>query len=123
VKTLSAVATDSDSGSTELFIAVLVFGLLVLAVIATVQALKDRGLTENFVKLYGLLFVGTVATAVIFAGVNSEVRTGAYTILGTIAGYLAGGKIKTAQADLLDKDGKVPQPAEEDDDDEEKGGA
>jgi hypothetical protein len=119
MKTLSAVTTDS--GSTELFIAVLVFGLLTLAAVATVQSLKQRGLTENFVKLYGLLFVGTVATAVIFAGVNSEVRTGAYTILGTIAGYLAGGKIKTAQADLLDKDGKMPQPA--DDDDDEKEGA
>ncbi len=46
-------------------------------------------------KLFGLLFIGTLATAITFAGVDSETRTGAYTILGTIAGYLAGSRVQT----------------------------
>jgi hypothetical protein len=84
-----------NSESTELFIATLAFGVLALAGTAVVQGLKGRALTANFVKLFGLLFIGTLATAITFAGVDSETRTGAYTILGTIAGYLAGSRIQT----------------------------
>jgi len=59
---------------------------------AVVQGLKGRALTGNFVKLFGLLFIGTLATAITFAGIEGGTRTGAYTILGTIAGYLAGSR-------------------------------
>lgn len=83
----------ANPDSTALFVATLVFGVLALGVTAAVQIVKGRGLTGNFVKLFGLLFIGTLATAITFAGVDSGTRTGAYTILGTIAGYLAGSRI------------------------------
>jgi hypothetical protein len=86
---------DVNSQSTELFIATLAFGVLALAGTALVQGRKGQALTANFVKLFGLLFIGTLATAITFAGVGSETRTGAYTILGTIAGYLAGSRVQT----------------------------
>jgi hypothetical protein len=79
-----------NTESTELFIATLAFGLLALATTACVQIVKGKGLSSNFVRLFGLLFVATLAAAITFAGIDSETRTGAYTILGTIAGYLAG---------------------------------
>jgi hypothetical protein len=82
-----------DSQNTDLFIATLVFGTTALAGTAIVQGLRGRALTGNFVKLFGLLFIGTLAAAITFAGVDSETRTGAYTILGTIAGYLAGSRV------------------------------
>ena len=67
--------------------------------VAAIQFKLRRGMTRNFVKLFGLLFIGTVAGAITFTGIDSGTRTGAYTILGTIAGYLAGGKIETGPAD------------------------
>ncbi len=92
VKGLAPVVKASTN-STELFIATLFFGVLALGATAAVQIFKKRGLTGNFVKLFGLLFIGTLATAITFAGIDSETRTGAYTILGTIAGYLAGSRV------------------------------
>jgi hypothetical protein len=85
--------------STEVCIAILVFGSVSLLAVAVIQVSLRRGMTKNFVKLFGLLFIGTVAGAITFTGIDSGTRTGAYTILGTIAGYLAGGKIETGPAD------------------------
>lgn len=94
---LRDMGDDVKNGSTELFIATLTFGLLALTGTAVVQGLKGRALTGNFVKLFGLLFFGTLATAITFAGIDGSTRTGAYTILGTIAGYLAGSRPQPAK--------------------------
>ena len=78
---------------TKLLIVILVFGAIGLITTAVVQTRKN-GLTPiYFVKLFGLVFIGTLAAAIVFVHIDSEARTGAYTILGTIAGYLAGSKI------------------------------
>lgn len=92
----AATVGESSADNTDLFIATLAFGVLALGGTVAVQIIKGRGLTGNFVKLFGLLFIGTLATAITFAGIDSETRTGAYTILGTIAGYLAGSRVGPA---------------------------
>jgi hypothetical protein len=81
------------SESTELLIGVLVFGAVALGVTAAVQIVKGKVFSANFVKLFGLVFIGSLATAIVFAKIDTEARTGAYTILGTIAGYLAGSRV------------------------------
>jgi hypothetical protein len=91
-----------NSDSTELLIAILAFG--VVALLATAYVHKQKELNVYFVKLFGLLFIGTLAAAIVFADLADETRTGAYTILGTIAGYLAGSKVPTDS----DGDGKAP---------------
>ena len=79
--------------STELLIAVLAFGALALGATAGVQIVKGKVFSANFVKLFGLVFIGTLATGIVFADIDTDTRTGAYTILGTIAGYLAGSRV------------------------------
>jgi hypothetical protein len=96
---------DSDN-TVELFIAILAFGLISLAIAAAVQVLKGNTFSPNFVKLFGLLFVASLATAITFAALDSETRTGAYTILGTIAGYLAGSRGTETGGDATDENGK-----------------
>jgi len=72
-------------------IATLVFGLF--ALLATTLVQKCDKVTVYFTKLFGLVFVATLAVAIVFADIPSDTRTGAYTILGAIAGYLAGSKV------------------------------
>ena len=55
--------------------------------------LNGEELGVYFVKLFGLLFIATLAIGIVFVEIDAEARTGAYTILGTIAGYLAGSKV------------------------------
>ncbi len=80
-----------DNTDETLLIVVLAFGAVALAGTAAVAIIRNR-LSTNFVKLFGLLFVATLATAIVFADIEDDTRTGAYTILGTIAGYLAGSR-------------------------------
>jgi hypothetical protein len=97
-----------NTDNTELLIAILAFGVLALAVSAVVQVLKGKTFSANFVKLFGLVFIATLAAAIIFADVENEARTGAYTVLGTIAGYLAGSRAQSTDP----KDGEVKDLAE-----------
>lgn len=39
--------------------------------------------------LYGLLFVAILGTVLVFISVDDESKAPAYTLLGTVAGYLA----------------------------------
>lgn len=85
-------AAETATDNTELMIAVLAFGALALLIVGAVQARRGRAMTSNFVKLYGLLFIATLATAVVFPDLSDDARTGVYTVFGTIAGYLAGAR-------------------------------
>lgn len=84
-----AVSSDNQT----LMIATLAFGLLSLVGAAGVRIFGKKEFGVYFVKLFGLLFIGTLAVAIVFADLEEGTRTGAYTILGTIAGYLAGSKV------------------------------
>lgn len=78
-----------------LLLAVLGFGTIALITTARVRTSQKREFDVFFVKLFGLLFVATLAVAVVFTDLSDDARIGAYTILGTIAGYLAGSKVPT----------------------------
>lgn len=84
-----AVSSDNQT----LMIATLAFGFLALMGAAAVRMIDKKEFGVYFVKLFGLLFIGTLAVAIVFADLEEGTRTGAYTILGTIAGYLAGSKV------------------------------
>lgn len=75
----------------------LIFGFSALMAATCVRLSgKKEGREEfgvYFVKLFGLLFVATLAIGIVFVKIDAGARTGAYTILGTIAGYLAGSKV------------------------------
>jgi hypothetical protein len=103
-KTVEAAAS---SGNNTLLIATLAFGAIALLFTSIVH--KKKSVTVYFVKLFGLVFIATLAAAIVFGGLDEETRTGAYTILGAIAGYLAGSKVEPGDGG----DGQKPKPAGE----------
>ena len=44
----------------------------------------------TFARLYGLIVVAVAGALLAFSNVNSSLATAAFTLLGTVAGYLAG---------------------------------
>jgi hypothetical protein len=73
----------------------LVFGVLAMALLAALQWVrfqKGGKFSASFMKSYGLIMVATLGCVLIFADATSEAKTGAFTLLGTIAGYLATAK-------------------------------
>lgn len=54
--------------------------------------LKRRPFSITFARLFGLLTVAVLAAALATGSVPMELGTAAFTLLGTIAGYLAGAK-------------------------------
>lgn len=82
-------AFKAGTDNTLLLKWVLIFGTAILVVAAIVQVLSGRGfVSSNFTRVYGLAFIATLGTTLAFADVGDGARTGAYTVLGTIAGYL-----------------------------------
>lgn len=88
--------TAAESASDTALLWLLIFGgsaLLVFAIIYAVQRLLRRGsFNITFARLYGLLAVAILAVGLAFAELGGESKTAAFTLLGTIAGYLAGAK-------------------------------
>lgn len=91
---LIVMVAQTQGVSTELSpVAVLWFGGACLALLAgtqLVRILKSGMFSTNFAKLYGLLFVAIMGTVLVFVNVDDESKAPAYTLLGTVAGYLAG---------------------------------
>jgi hypothetical protein len=75
---------------------VLWFGAAALTLLAFVQAVRfwkgPQGATFNpvFTKSFGLILVATLGVALALSGTDVKDANGAYTLLGIIAGYLAG---------------------------------
>ncbi len=75
----------------------LVFGGAALGVFALIYVLhrfrtKKNTFNITFARLYGLLVLAILATGLAFADIKGETLTAAFTLLGTIAGYLAGAR-------------------------------
>jgi hypothetical protein len=86
---------------------ILWFGGLALAFVGGVQLIRSfRGesFSVTFARLYGLIMLATLASVLVFADVDSSAKTGAFTLLGTIAGYLAGAR-PTGGGGAVDDDG------------------
>ncbi|MFB7874881.1 hypothetical protein ACFC06_06465 [Nocardia sp. NPDC056064] len=73
--------------------AAVVLGGIIAARVLTADRNK-RGLSAAMLKMYGLLSVGTLGLVLTVLDIDLEAKTPAYTLLGLIAGYLAGVKIE-----------------------------
>jgi hypothetical protein len=81
---VAQTATTSSVNNLHFYV-VAAFAILTLA-----SLLFLRRVTINFMVLYGLLGVAFVATLVVFAEIGETAVTSLFTLLGAIAGYLAG---------------------------------
>ena len=89
----NAVPTVGITGAT------LAFGAFALIVLGVVQAsrfkqVKGARFSPEFATSYGLILVATLGGALALSGASSETTTGAFTLFGIIAGYIAGTKAK-----------------------------
>lgn len=85
----------SETGDKLTYVPILVFGgaaLVAVAVLQGMRILQKGAFSANFTRLYGLVMIATFASVLVFADVDEQSETGAFTLLGTIAGYLAGAK-------------------------------
>jgi hypothetical protein len=87
--------TDSHR---DLTFDVLLFGLGALLANMIVMLLRlrgtsgnDRAFTPTYARVSGLIVIATLAVALALSTVEIAAKTGAFTLLGTVAGYLAAG--------------------------------
>ncbi len=103
---LQTTTTTAEPGpsaaSTGSLDQLLLFGGATLVVFALIywfsfnKNLGRRTLNVTFSRLYGLITVAVLGVALAFAAVGEQSRTAAFTLLGTIAGYLAGASPTTS---------------------------
>jgi hypothetical protein len=89
---------NGGSGSELSYEPILIFGagsLLVVGVLQGIRLIKGGKFSATFARVYGLILIATLAAALVFANVDGASKTGAFTLLGTIAGYLAGARPTT----------------------------
>jgi hypothetical protein len=97
-----AFAQASEDAEKVSYSPILWFGgiaLVVVAVIQGVRVFKGGSFGATFARMYGLILIATLAAVLVFADVDDESKTGAFTLLGTIAGYLAGARSQPATQD------------------------
>jgi hypothetical protein len=99
-------SAPAPAAGTELLLVAVAAVLLALAYVIIYYLLRRRSRPwrlvpdlQTFSRVYGLLVVATFATVLSFTGVSDEAKVAAYTILGTIAGYLAGATKTTPETD------------------------
>ncbi|MCM3848586.1 hypothetical protein ND486_20575 [Pseudonocardia sp. DR1-2] len=77
------------------------FALIVIVLLSLLQAIrfyKDGKWSINYIVLVGLIVVAALATTLALSAIPDTVQTAAFTLFGTIAGYLATRKIPTASS-------------------------
>ena len=79
------------------FIGILALGALAL-VVFTLVYVKEKDISAVFGRVFALIVVAVLGVALGLANVGSVDQTAGFTLLGTIAGYLAGVKTQTAPA-------------------------
>jgi hypothetical protein len=98
------------------------FGLLVLLGVILFRVItrdRDRrGLSSTLLKLYGLLSVGGFAVLLAVASTPPEVKASGFTLLGTVAGFLAGANVpdepnNKTKARATDLRSRRPEPEPE----------
>lgn len=75
------------------YLPLMIFGAFALLTLAYLQGMRLRRggqINTNFVVIYGLVTISTLGGTIAFAAVDESARTAVFTLLGTVAGYLAG---------------------------------
>ncbi|MCP3997396.1 MAG: hypothetical protein GY722_20415 [bacterium] len=93
----SVVAQATGAAENEELIWILAFGVVILLIFTLIYMWR-KGVNVTFARLYGLIVIAVIASALAFAEVTDEARTAAFTLLGTIAGYLAGARAASGEA-------------------------
>jgi hypothetical protein len=88
--TVQSAATPANYN--DQFTGVLIFGGAVVLILTLVFLVRRDDFNTSFGRIYALLALASLAVALAFANIASEAKTAAFTLLGTIAGYLAGAK-------------------------------
>jgi hypothetical protein len=83
--------TTSQSITTAnlvVMVATLVFGLAVLSMQGRLFVKKNQGIGSQYIRLFGLTLIMVFAVFLVTTGYSQEQVSPAFTLLGTIAGYL-----------------------------------
>ncbi|AFU01435.1 hypothetical protein [Nocardia brasiliensis] len=88
------------------FVLVVLVGVVLARAITTDR--EKRGLSPTLVKMYGLLSVAGFALLLATLEVDTQVKTATYTLLGIIAGYLAGARVDKEPAEARDEHAARP---------------
>jgi len=88
-------AASSSSAVNADLVALLSLGALALLIFAFVY-LKEKKVSATFARIFGLVVVAILGVGLGFSNLTDAARTAGFTLLGTIAGYLAGAKTQTA---------------------------
>lgn len=99
------------TGGVDALVALLWFGVFAIVVGCAIYALvvlkgKAKGIT--FIRLYALIVVAVLATMLAVTDVAGEAKAAAFTLLGTIAGYLAGKRDETTTTTTKPAQGQDP---------------
>ena len=86
-----------DLGTSGDLIALLIFGALALLILTWVY-ITQHTVNSTSARMYGLILVAALGVALAFSNITSTALTAGFTLLGTIAGYLAGAKTQTTSA-------------------------
>jgi hypothetical protein len=76
-------------------IAILVFAGAIVLGLVVVRVFTSKKITVTFARLYGFLSIAVLGVALAVSNAAGESKTAAFTLLGTVAGYLAGAKPTT----------------------------
>ncbi|MFI5712956.1 hypothetical protein [Kribbella sp. NPDC051620] len=99
---------------------ILVFGFGTLLLFGGIYLFIDRRRRDRskghfnitFARLFGLITVAVLGGSLAFLGKDEQFTTSAFTLLGTIAGYLAGAKATTGPPVPPDEGGPDKPAAE-----------
>ncbi len=104
---VTAQAEVNPGGATDMdeLVAVLVFAGLVVLGLVLIRLFSSKKITVTFARLYGLLAIAALAVVLATTNALTESKSAAFTLLGTVAGYLAGAKPTTVpNTDSQDED-------------------
>jgi hypothetical protein len=105
----AAATTTTASGINSDLVGVLALGALALIIFAVVY-LRDKKLSATFARIFALIVVAVLGVGLGFATISNASRTAAFTLLGTVAGYLAGAKTQTPKSSGNSGDGHGAVP-------------
>jgi hypothetical protein len=92
---LVAGATITQSGVNGDLIALLAIGALALIMFSVVYVVR-KTVNATFARIFGLIVVAILGVGLGVSNVASAVSTPGFTLLGAVAGYLAGAKTQVS---------------------------
>lgn len=90
---LAASPTTSTNATTDFF-GIVGLGALAL-IVFTVVYVKEKQISAVYGRVFALIVVAVLGVALGLANVSGTNQTAGFTLLGTVAGYLAGSKTQT----------------------------